>query len=371
MVDEERPGDDAGRQGDSEEARAAFVDRLFRAAVDAMDVAAVYVGDRLGLYRTLAREAAMTAPELAAAAAIDGRYAREWLEQQAATGVLDVEGVDLPPEQRRFSLPAAHAEALVDPESPYSMAPLCRSIVAAVGAAPTVVEAFRTGDGVGWEAYGQDMVEAQGDFNRPWLVASFATEYLPAIPDVHARLRDGGRVADVACGVGWAAIAIARAYPSVTVDGFDLDEASIALARRNADAAGVSDRVHFAARDARDHDGGRYDLAVVVEALHDMSRPVDVLAAIRETLAPAGAVLVADERVSDSFVAPADDRERLFYGYSVLTCLPSGRYEKPSAATGTVMRRSTLEAYAAAAGYRDVSVLPIDHDFLRFYRLDP
>ena len=251
------------------------------------------------------------------------------------------------------------------------MAPLCRSIVAAAGAAPTVVEAFRTGDGVGWEAYGQDMVEAQGDFNRPWLVASFATEYLPAITDVHARLRDGGRVADVACGVGWAAIAIARAYPSVTVDGFDLDEASIALARRNADAAGVSDRVRFMALDASDHDGGRYDLAVVVEALHDMSRPVEVLASIRETLAPGGAVLVADERVSDSFVAPADERERLFYGYSVLTCLPSGRYEKPSAATGTVMRRSTLEAYAAAAGYRNVSVLPIDHDFLRFYRLDP
>ena len=360
------------RERDLEGARDAFVDRLFSAAVDAMDVVAIYVGDRLGLYGSLARSGAMTPPELADAAGIDARYAREWLEQQAATGLLDVRDVEAPPEQRRFSLPAAHAEALVDPESPYSMAPLCRSIVAAAGAAPAVVEAFRTGDGVGWEAYGHDMIEAQGDFNRPWLVASFATEYLPAVPDVHARLSDGGRVADVACGVGWAAIAIARAYPFTTVDGFDLDEASIALAREYADAAGVSDRVSFAARDAGDAAGsGGYDLAVVIEALHDMSRPVEVLAAIRGTLAPHGTVIVADERVSDSFVAPADERERLFYGYSVLTCLPSGRYEQPSAATGTVMRRSTLERYAAEAGYGRVTVLPIDHDFLRFYRLDP
>jgi len=216
------------------------------------------------------------------------------------------------------------------------------------------------------------MIEAQGDFNRPWLVGSFGSEYLPSIPDVHERLTAGARVADVACGVGWAAIAIARAYPNAVVDGFDLDELSIALARANAESADVSDRVTFEARDGADaKNAGAFDLAVVVEAIHDMSRPVEVLSGIRSMLKPDGTLIVADERTEDAFAAPASETERLYYGYSVLTCLPSAMAERPSAATGTVMRRSTFEGYGREAGFSSVEVLPLEHDFLRFYRLDP
>ncbi len=134
----------------------------------------------------------------------------------------------------------------------------------------------------------------------------------------------------------------------------------------------MADRVTFQARDAADPSlSGQYDLAVIVDALHDMSRPVDVLASVRRLLAPGGTLIVADERVADAFYAPADQAERLFYGYSVLDCLPVGMVSKPSAETGTVMRRSTLERYAADAGFSAVSILPIENDFLRFYRLDP
>ena len=203
-------------------------------------------------------------------------------------------------------------------------------------------------------------------------MGSFATEYLPKVPDVHEELTAGARVADVACGVGWAAVSIARGYPATTVDGFDPDEPAIARARANAQDAGVADRVTLQARDAADPSlCGQYDLAVIVEALHDMSRPVDVLASVRRLLAPGGTLIVADERVADAFRAPAGDTERLFYGYSVLDCLPAGMISKPSAETGTVMRRSTLERYASTAGFSAVSVLPIEDDFLRFYRLDP
>ena len=250
------------------------------------------------------------------------------------------------------------------------MAAVCRSLAALGGVLPKLVDAYRTGEGVAVE--GADAVEAQGDFNRPWLVGSFATEYLPQVPDVHEKLLAGARVADVACGVGWAAVSIARGYPATTVDGFDLDEPAITLARANALDAGVADRVTFQARDAADPSlCGQYDLAVIVEALHDMSRPVDVLASVRRLLAPGGTLIVADERVADAFHAPAGATERLFYGYSVLDCLPAGMVSKPSAETGTVMRRSTLERYASTAGFSAVSVLPIEDDFLRFYRLDP
>ena len=354
----------------TDQARDAFVDRLFDAAVDAMDVFCVYLGDRLGLYSVLARSDSMTPGELASAASIDARYAREWLEQQAATGILAVDDPSKSENERRFSLPPAHGEVLADPESMYAMAATCRSLAAIGGILPDLVRAFQTGDGVPFE--GEDTIEAQGDFNRPWLVGSFATEYLPSIPDLHRRLDDGARVADVACGVGWAAISIARAYPNTVVDGFDLDAPSIELARRNAVEAGVSDRVTFEARDASDPShSGRYHLAVIVEALHDMSRPVEVLRAVRNLLAPGGALIVADERVADQFHAPADMRERLFYGYSVTACLPAGMMEKPSAGTGTVLRRPKLEGYATEAGFGATSVLSIEHDFLRFYRLDP
>ena len=358
---------DVGQQRD------ALVERLFAAGLGMAEVLTVYLGDTLGLYRALERAEGTTAPELAKETGIFERYAREWLEQQAAAGILEVVDASAEADQRRYLLPPGHIEPLLDLDSPYSIAPLCKSFVAVSGAMPALVDAFRSGGLVPWSAYGSDMVEAQGDFNRPWLVGSLGTEYLPSIPDLHARLSSepGAKVADVACGVGWAAIALAKAYPNITVDGFDLDEPSIEIASRNAQEAGLADRVRFEARDGA-HPGskGTYDLAIVVEAIHDLSQPVSVLRGIREMLKPGGTLIVADERTEDSFTAPASETERLFYAYSVLCCLPSAMEDETSAGTGTVMRKSTFEGYAKEAGFDEVSVLPVEHDFLRFYRLD-
>ena len=352
----------------------AFVGRLFEAGLGSFDLVTAYVGDRLGLYRALAESEGLTPAALATKAGIHERYAREWLEQQAVTGILEVDDPALPAADRRFSLPPAHAEALIRPDSPFSISPLARAMVGAVQALPAVLEAFRTGGGVPWPDYGTDMIESQGDFNRPWLVNSLGTEYLPSIPDVHARLLADppARVADVACGVGWGAIAIARSYPKVKVDGFDTDAVALAQARRNAEEAGVADRVRFEGADGSGiGGGGPYDLAIVIEAIHDMSRPVEVLDAIRRSLASGGTLLVADERVADSFVAPGDEVERFMYAASVLVCLPSGLAEQPSEGTGTVMRASTLREYATRAGFGSLDVLPIEPGFLRFYALKP
>ena len=353
----------------------AFVERLFGATLGAIDVMSVYLGDRLGLYRSLAKDGPATPPELAQRADIHPRYAREWLEQQAVSEILEVEDVSKPESQRRYALPSAHAAALIDPDSPFSIAPLARAFASIGAVLPKVMEVYRTGGGVPWADYGADGIEAQGDFNRPWLVHQFGTEFLPSVPDVHARLQADppARVADVACGVGWAGIAIARAYPKVGVDGFDFDESSIALAQGFAREAGLGDRVSFQVRDAADPaNEGAYDLAVVIEAIHDLSRPVEALAAIRTMLAPGGTAIIADERVADQFTAPGDPVERLLYGASIFLCLPAGMADQPSAATGTVIRESTMRRYAAEAGFSEVQVLDsIEHPFLRFYRLTP
>jgi 2-polyprenyl-3-methyl-5-hydroxy-6-metoxy-1,4-benzoquinol methylase len=355
----------------SDDPQMAIVNRLFEASLGTGEVFTVYLGDRLGFYRVLRDNGGSTAMELANAAETDERATREWLEQQAAAGILAVDDVSAPAGQRRFSLPEENADALTDPDSPYSIAPLCRSFAAIGATLPKIVDAFRTGEGVSWVHYGRDMTEAQGDFNRPWLRGSLATEYLPSIADINERLSGGATVADVACGVGWAGISVAQAYPNVTVDGFDRDESAITIARVNAAEAGVADRVNHSVEDVGDLLlDGVYDLAVIVEAIHDMSAPVGVLSSIRRMLTPGGTLIVADEKTEDVFTAPASETERLFYAYSVLDCLIGAQVDDPTAATGTVMRRSTFEGYAKEAGFASVEVLPIEHDFLRFYRLD-
>jgi 2-polyprenyl-3-methyl-5-hydroxy-6-metoxy-1,4-benzoquinol methylase len=352
----------------------ALVGRLFEATLGMMDVLSVYLGDRLGLYRALHDGGPATAGDLAKRARIDPRYAREWLEQQAVTGLLDVDKVAAAPGDRRYALPDAYADPLLNLDSPSSIAPLARSAVSCASVMPALLDAYRTGGGVPWSDYGPDMIEAQGDFNRPWLIASFGTEILRAIPGVHDLLvaDPPARVADVACGVGWAAIAIARAYPTVRVDGFDLDESSIRLANQNAREAGLSDRVTFQVRDVADAEPGGYDLAVVIEAIHDMTQPVDVLSSIRRMLHTDGVALIADEKTEDAFTAPGSDSERFFYGFSILTCLPAAMTEQETAAIGTVMRADVMRRLGREAGFRTVERLDEPAlDMLRFYRMTP
>jgi 2-polyprenyl-3-methyl-5-hydroxy-6-metoxy-1,4-benzoquinol methylase len=350
------------------------VGRVFAASLGMFDVLTLYLGDQLGLYRALRDGGPATPRELASRAGIDERYAREWLEQQAATGILDVDDVAAKADDRRFALPAAYAEPLLDKDSAYSIAPLARSMVACAKVVPQLMAAFRTGGGVEWADYGPDMIEAQGDFNRPWLLGSFGTQILPAIAGIAERLRadPSARVADVACGVGWAAIAIAQAFPKVRVDGFDLDAGSIELASKNARDAGVEDRVTFRKLDVAKAEAGQYDLAVIIEAVHDMTQPVGVLASLRRMLRPDGTALIADEKTADAFAAPADESERLYYGFSVFTCLPAAMTERPTAATGTVMRADMMRRLGEEAGFARVERLDEPAlDMLRFYRLTP
>ncbi len=352
--------------------RDALVERLFGAMIGAFDLGGVYIGDRLGLYRAVAESGPVSPAELASAAGIDERYALEWLEQQAASAILDVVADD--DGVQRFALPPGHAEALLDEESLNYITPFGRLLVACLRPIDALLEAYRTGGGVPYADYGADLHEGQAAFTRPLFSRLLAQEWLPSVPEIHARLQADppARVADLACGGGISSIAIARGYPNVRVDGIDLDTASIELARRHLAGSGVEDRVTFDVRDAADPTlERRYDLVTMFEALHDMSYPVDVLRAARGLLAEGGVVLVGDERTAESFGAPADDLERLYYGFSILHCLPVGMVGEGAVGTGTVMRPTTVEAYARAAGFAKVEVAPIENDFWRFYLLRP
>jgi SAM-dependent methyltransferase len=354
------------------ERRDALVERLFQATLGSWDLLAVYLGTRLGFYRAL-NDGAATSSELAERTATNERYVREWLEQQASSGILEVDDAQADAGQRRYLLPAGHDEALLDDQSLNFIAPIAKLVVACARPVDTLLEAFRTGDGIPYEVYGGDLHEGQAEFTRPMFEALLGSEWLPAIPEVHRRLNADppARVADVACGEGFSSLAIARAYPKVRVDGIDSDEASIAAAERNLQGSGVEDRVTFHHRDAAQMEGQRYDLVYIHEALHDMSYPVDVLRTCRALLAEGGSVVVGDERVADAFAAPGDDLERFYYGFSILHCLPVGMVGDGAAGTGTVMRAETVGRYAEEAGFGGFEVLPIENDFYRFYRLTP
>jgi len=370
------PGD-----GDGTSEVDAFAERLFTATLGAVDVLSVYVGDRLGWYRALAAAGPLTSGALAEATRTHERYAREWLEQQAAAGILAAEDAGAAPalgadpqdvaRERRYALPAAHAEVLTDTASLAYTAPLARFVGAIGPQLPHLLDAYRDGGGVSWDQLGDDAREAQADVNRPW----FERELGPALgrlPDVDAVLsRPGARVVDVGCGFGWSTLAVARAYPGAVVHGVDVDRPSVEAARAAAQEAGLADRVAFHHADAAELAlADPFDAAFAFECVHDMPRPVAVLDAVRRAMRPDGVVVVMDEAVGDEFTAPADDVDRIMYGYSLFVCLPDGLSTQPSVGTGTVMRPATLRRYALEAGFSDVEVLPVDDfSFFRFYRL--
>jgi 2-polyprenyl-3-methyl-5-hydroxy-6-metoxy-1,4-benzoquinol methylase len=343
--------------------------RLRRDMVGALELFTMYLGERLGLYRALAADGPATSAELAGRTGTTERYVREWLEHHAASGLLEVDDVAAGPPDRRYRLPAGHVPVLADPDDVRYRAFNGVEIARAARRLPHLVEAFRTGGApppLPWAP------EGRADYNRAEFLNLLGTRWLPGIADVDRRLRaePPARVADLACGTGWSSIAMARAYPLITVDGFDLDADVIAAARRNAGHAGVSQRVSFDVTDASGPGwAGRYDLVTIFEALHDMSRPADALRAARGLLAPSGSVIIADELTADEFTAPASELERYHYGWSVVACLPAAMGDPQTAATGAVMRPATLRRYAEQAGFADMEILPVETETWRFYRL--
>ncbi|MFG1947082.1 SAM-dependent methyltransferase [Nonomuraea sp. NPDC048826] len=348
-----------------------LTDRLFESTIGALELYSVYLGAELGLYQVLHERGPLTPGELASAAGIAPRYAREWLEQQAVAAFLDVE--EQAAGERRFSLPPEHARVLVHADDPAYVAPFGHLVAGIGGVLDLVAHAYRTGGGVPYSSYGRAFRHGQGHINRPAFTHDLTGEWLRALPDVAERLRSAPapRVADVGCGQGWSTLALARAFPNARVDGLDLDAASVTDARANAEEAGLDDRIRVLHADVtRLPETGPYDLVIILEALHDLARPVEALRAMRAALTEGGAVLVADERVADTFTAPGDPVERLMYGWSVTHCLPTQLVEQPTAATGAVIRADTVREHASAAGFARCEVLPVENDFFRFYRLD-
>ncbi|MCI4351943.1 MAG: class I SAM-dependent methyltransferase [Thermoplasmata archaeon] len=332
-----------------------------------MSVLTLYLGYRLDLFRKIQARGSVTPSELAKDAGCSERYVREWLEGLSANGYLEYD-----PRTRRFGLSPEHAAVLTDHDSRTFSIPWVCFIPSFSSVLPLLLKAFRTGDGVSYDQYGVDLLEAIGGGNRPMYLSDYVSRWIPAMPDVHRKLLQGGRVAEVGCGGGWSSIALARGFSQVHIDAVDVDPASIAEARRNAAQAGLSDRISFTCAPIEKAPlNGPYDLITAFECIHDLPRPVEALRRMREMAGTDGAVLVSDEAVGETLEENRTLVGRLNYNFSVLHCLPQAMGFTGSAATGAIMPSSTMRKFASEAGFRGIEILEIENPVWRFYRLNP
>ena len=213
----------------------------------ALHAVLVLLGDRLGLYKAMADSAPVTAGELAERTSTSERYVREWLNANAASGYVRYD-----PSAETFTLPPEQALALAVEDSPAFVPGFFQIISACFHDADRIEQAFRTGAGIGWHEHHHDLFHGTERFFRPGYLANLTTSWIPALDGVEDKLKRGGRVADIGCGLGASTILMAKAYPASEFFGYDYHPESIALAQASARREGLSDRIRFEGRPSQE-----------------------------------------------------------------------------------------------------------------------
>ncbi len=310
-----------------------------------MHAATVVVGDQLGLYKALA-EKPMTAEQLAARTSTDARYMREWLSSQAASGYVNYD-----PASDAFHLDEEQAMALAMEGSPAFIPGAFQIAVAQFKAIPKIVEAFKSGKGLGWHEHDTALFHGTERFFRPGYAANLVSAWIPALEGVEARLKSGASVADVGCGHGASTLIMAAAYPKSNFVGFDYHEPSVAYARKGAEAAGVADRVRFEVASAKDFPGKDYDLVAVFDCLHDMGDPVGAAAHVRSTLKKDGAWMIVEPFANDKLEDNLNPVGRVFYSASTFICTPASRSQEVGLCLGAQSGEARMRDVVTQGGF--------------------
>ena len=325
-----------------------------------MAAGGIVVGHRLGLYRALA-EGPATPEELAERAQCSPRYLAEWLRGQAAGGYV---GYD--PATGTFAMSEEQAFALADPDGPVYLPGAFVLALGALKAEPHISEAFRTGAGFGWHQQDTDVFDGCELFFRPGYLANLVPSWIPALDGVDAKLRAGGRVADVGTGLGASAVLIAQEYPTSSVSGSDYHDGSIQTARKRAAEAGVTDRVSFVVASAETFPGTDYDLVSTFDSLHDMGDPVAAARHVLESLAPDGTWLIVEPAAGDTVESNLNPVGRIYYSFSAFLCVPNALSQPGGYALGAQAGEAAIRQVTAEAGFtrfRRVAETPFNNVF--------
>jgi 2-polyprenyl-3-methyl-5-hydroxy-6-metoxy-1,4-benzoquinol methylase len=323
---------------------------LMKVVADASAVACsttVAIGDRLGLYSTMAEAGPVTSTQLAERTGLAERHLREWLAAQVTSGYVEYD-----PTERTYLLPPAHAAVLADPDAATYFAGWFTMAQGVAATENALVDAYRTGGGVGWDEHPPALYSGTAKFFRPGYLHHVVPEWLPALDGVADRLTTGARVADIGCGFGYSTIVMAQAYPHSAFVGFDYHADSIAAARKAAAEAGVGDRVSFSVAAASDFSGSGYDLVTSFDCLHDMGDPGRVARHVRRALADDGTWMIVEPNLPGELTELARHPfGRLFAGLSATLCLPSALAQGGAYALGNHAGEETLRQIATGAGF--------------------
>jgi ubiquinone/menaquinone biosynthesis C-methylase UbiE len=306
----------------------------------------IVLGDKLGLYRALAKAPA-TAGELAQKTETTERYVAEWLAANAASGYVTYD-----PATKRYAMTAEQAFTLADPDSPAYIPGAFLIAMSMFKDEAKVTEIFKTGKGLGWHEHDKCLFEGTEKFFRPSYAANLVSSWIPALEGVKEKLEKGARVADVGCGHGASTILMAQAYPKSTFFAYDYHEASINCARRAAEAAGVADRITFEVAAAKTFPKRDYDLVAFFDCLHDMGDPEGAARHVLSTLAPGGSWMIVEPFAHDAVENNLNPVGRVFYSASTMICTPASKSQEVGLALGAQAGEKRLRDVVTAAGFK-------------------
>ncbi|HMD56414.1 MAG TPA: class I SAM-dependent methyltransferase [Solirubrobacteraceae bacterium] len=307
------------------------------------------IGEKLGLYKAMAGAGPLSSAEVAERSGADERYVREWLGNQAAGGYVIYD-----PESERYTLPDEHALALADEDSPFYILGVYESIASLYADEDKIIDAFRSGEGMGWHEHDHRLFRGTERFFRPGYRAHLVGEWIPALDGVQEKLERGAKVADVGCGHGASTIIMAEAFPNSEFFGFDYHAPSIERAHKAAKDAGVDDRITFATDAAKEYPGHGYDLVCVFDCLHDMGDPVGASRHVLETLAPDGTWMIVEPFANDRLEDNLNPVGRVFYGASTVICTPASLSQEVGLALGAQAGEARLSDVLEQGGFTRV-----------------
>jgi SAM-dependent methyltransferase len=322
-----------------------FIGKMVGDIGTAMNASLMLIGDKLGLYKTLAARGPMSSSELAQATGTNERYVREWLAAQAASGYVEYDAAT-----KKFSMEPEQAIALADEDSEFFMGAVGDLIEATFLDEPKITQAFKTGKGVGWNRRSECLFCGTARFFRTGYKHHLVQEWLPALDGVVEKLERGAKVADVGCGHGISTRLMAEAFPNSKFYGFDYHPGSIEAARKAADEARLGERVRFEVHSAKTYPAEGYDLVCFFDCLHDMGDPVGALKHVRETLAPDGTCMLVEPFANDRLEDNLNPVGRIFYAASTVICTPASLDQEVGLALGAQAGEARLRDVARQAG---------------------
>ena len=322
-----------------------FLGKMVTEMGAAANGALIIIGDKLGLYKSLAANGPMTSEQVAASTATTERYVREWLSAQAASGYIEYDA-----ESEKFSMTPEQTAVFGDEESPVLMTGAFYGISSMYHDELKIEHAFRSGEGVSWGAHDSCLFCGTEKFFRPSYKANLISSWIPALDGVEEKLQKGAKVADVGCGHGVSTVVMAEAFPNSEFIGYDFHDESLEHASALAKDSGVNN-ISFKMASAKTFPANGYDLVTFFDCLHDMGDPVGACAHVVKALKPDGTCMIVEPFAHDTLQENLNPVGRAFYAFSTMICTPSSISQEVGLGLGAQAGEKRLKEVITSGGF--------------------